>query len=79
MMLSLVYKLGAKSMGFFTLAIICCSLQIVMLSFAYKLDAKSMGFFITLAIDMLFLTNCDVIISVQIRCQIYGVLHHSSN
>ena len=49
-----------------------------MLFLAYNLDAMSMGFFITLAIDMLFLTDCDVIISIQIRCQVYGVLHSSN-
>ena len=47
-----------------------------MLSVAYNLDAQSMGFF-TLAIDILFLTDCNVIISVQIRCQVHGVLHSS--
>ena len=48
-----------------------------MLSLAYNLDAKSVGFS-TLAINMLFLTDCDVIIRVQIRCEIFGVLHSSN-
>ena len=77
-MLLLAYKLDAKSMGFFTLAIDMLFLTDYDVTISVQIRCQVYGVLHS-SNYMLFLTDCDVIISVQIRCQVYGVLHHSSN